>query len=112
MVSQKDVFSLVYDAAKCFIPMDELTEEQREKLEYITFRSCSCRHCRMDDWLGHANKRDLEICWSKPFFGDLLEQKSPMDAALIGVFRIEPSQETRHDVPVASANENEKKHSI
>ena len=82
MVSQEAVFALIYNAATCFIPENELTEEQLEKLDNITFHGCRCRHCRKDKGLGHADSQRLEIGWSKPFFGVLLTQKFLMGATL------------------------------
>lgn len=82
MVSQEAVFELIYDAATCFIPTNELTVEQLDKLDNITFRECRCQHCRKDGWIGHADKKRREISWSKPFFSVLLTQKMSMGATL------------------------------
>jgi hypothetical protein len=81
MVSQEAIFTLIYNAATCFIPTKELTSEQLEKLDNITIRGCTCRLCR-GKHLGHANSKRLEIGWSKPFFSELVTQKLSMNATL------------------------------
>jgi len=83
MVSQEAVFTLIYNAAKCFVPTNELSEEQLERLDSITIRSCRCRHCRKNHYLGHVTKGKSEISWSKPFFSELLTEKLSMDATLL-----------------------------
>lgn len=82
MVSQEAVFALIYNAATCFIPTNELTEEQLDKLDNITYHGCTCRLCRKDKVLGHANRMRLQIGWSKPFFSVLLTQKMLMATTL------------------------------
>jgi hypothetical protein len=82
MVSQKDVFELIYDAAICFIPYEDLTDEQLERLDNITMKGCRCKLCTEKNYLGHANVWKLEICWSKPFFSDFLKHKFSMKQTL------------------------------
>lgn len=81
-MSQEAVFELIYNAATCFIPTNELTEEQLDKLDNITYDGCTCRLCRGDNAVGHADRKRLKICWSKPFFSVLLTQKMSMSATL------------------------------
>lgn len=83
MVSQEAVFKLVYNAATCFIPHNELTDDQREILDSITIHGCSCKHCRKDNWIGHAYPIQHEIGWSKPFFSKLLKQDMMMTGTLL-----------------------------
>jgi hypothetical protein len=90
LVSQEAVFKLIYNAATCFIPTNELTEEQLDKLDNITYHGCTCRLCRGGNALGHpdgmalghADRMKLKICWSKPFFSVLLTQEMSMSATL------------------------------
>ena len=85
MVSQNAVFSLIYNAATCFIPREELTEEQREKLDNITYKSCYCPLCSGKTGkkvLGHANRQMSRINWSNDFFKPLIKQDLMMPETL------------------------------
>lgn len=85
MASQEAVFKLIYNAAKCFIPRDELSQAQLERLCNITLRSCRCRECRRYEYLGHTDKSTLEISWSQPFVSHLLTYKDLMDGLFLTV---------------------------
>jgi hypothetical protein len=83
LVSQEAVFELIYDAATCFIPTNELNEEQLAKLDNITLHGSHRRSCgKVKGIVGYADRKRLRICWSKPFFSELLTQKTSMDATL------------------------------
>lgn len=68
-ISQKKLLEILFEAAQCFIPTDELDDEQKDKLDNITYRLCDCWRCKKAltspniDWkaLGHANKRTYRI---------------------------------------------------
>jgi hypothetical protein len=47
MVSQATIFSLVYNAASCFVPFDDLSEEQREKFDNIMLRPARAQNFRL-----------------------------------------------------------------
>ena len=81
-MSQEAVFELIYNAATCFVPTNELTDEQLDKLNDITYRGCRCRLCREGGIAGHANKLECKIRWSKPFFKDLITQRVSMHYTL------------------------------
>jgi hypothetical protein len=83
MVSQKAVFSLVFYSAQCFIPTEELTEEQLEKLDNITIHPCDCTFCRHNKWMAHARPYKAEISWSRQFWRDLISGKITKPIALI-----------------------------
>jgi len=69
MITQKKLLEIVFEAASCFIPTDELTREQKQKLDNIRYKLCNCRICKKalespkTEWkaLGHANRRTWEI---------------------------------------------------
>jgi len=69
-ISQRKLLSLVFEAAQCFIPTNELSDEQKERLDNIQVRLCSCRRCRraletkMPEgwaWVGHAQKETYKV---------------------------------------------------
>ena len=77
MLTDAKLLQLVYDAATCYVPTEQLNEEQLERLDNITYRWCNCRRCKKalkigdetirPQYVGHANKRTLEICLSRSF---------------------------------------------
>ena len=62
-------------AASCYIPVEELNQDQLERLDNITYRWCNCERCRrplkigdkvlIPQNAGHANRKTLEICLSR-----------------------------------------------
>ena len=66
---------LVCEAASCYIPFEELSQDQLERFDNIVYRWCSCRRCRrpfkigdkilIPQNAGHANRKTLEISLSK-----------------------------------------------
>ena len=62
MVSQKKFLDIVYAAAICFIPTDELSEEELDIFDHTTrYSLCDCLLCRKAEILGHASHRTGEI---------------------------------------------------
>ena len=79
-ISQRKLLSLVFEAAQCFIPTNELSDEQKERLDNIQVRLCSCRRCRraletkmpQTHLLGHAQKETYKVRISHDAFYLLL----------------------------------------
>jgi len=75
-LSQKKLLEIVYLASQCFIPTEELTREQLEKLDNINYRLCDCWRCKKTltsqdksgKALGHADKETRLIGISRDAF--------------------------------------------
>ena len=88
MLTDAKLLELVYNSALCYIPHEQLDAKQLEKLDNITYRWCKCRRCQKpfkikDEIIipqnaGHANKKTLEICLSRP----LLKQYEDLTPAI------------------------------
>ncbi len=72
-VSKAALVGMVFEAAKEYVPLEELDMEQRWKLERITCRVCRCSRCKLNlESFGegsilydaHADKETLEIGFS------------------------------------------------
>lgn len=86
MMTDKKLIELLFNAALCYIPNEELSENQRERLDKITYRWCSCRGCKRrglleqiigPEFIGHANKQTLEIYLSRPFLRENIDMPIP-----------------------------------
>ena len=76
MLTDTKLLELVYNAATCYVPNEELNEEQLERFDNIRYRWCNCRRCRralkikekvlIPQYVAHANRSTLEISFSKP----------------------------------------------
>jgi len=101
LLTDAKLLQLVYDAATCYVPTEQLNEEQLERLDNITYRWCNCRRCKKalkigdktirPQYAGHANKRTLEICLSRSF----LRKRVDMPYAM---FLLELIGTTLHEV--------------
>jgi len=62
MISQKKFLEIIYEAATCFIPTDELSYEELDIFDHsIRYSLCDCLRCRKAELLGHASNRTGEI---------------------------------------------------
>lgn len=83
MLTDTKLLDLIYNAATCYVPSDELTEEQKERFDNITYRWCNCRRCKKalkisgktikPQYAGHCNKKTLQICLSKSNLKEFIE---------------------------------------
>jgi len=93
MSPNRTLLNLIYGDASRYIPTNELTEEQLEKLDNITYRWCNCKSCKrplkigavtvVPQWAGHANAKTLTIRLSKPF---LKQNTNPTVAITLSTF--------------------------
>jgi len=67
MLTDRKLLKLIYDSATCYIPREELNEEQIKKLENINYRWCNCKQCKnqIKQFFGHTDKNSIYI--AKPF---------------------------------------------
>ncbi len=77
MISQKKFLDIVYEAATCFIQTEELSLEQLEALDSISYRLCDCHECKkaLDSGrhsMGHTYSDRREIRISRVFVKTLL----------------------------------------
>lgn len=88
MLTNAKLLDLIYQSATCYVPTSELTEEQLERFDNITYRWCNCLRCKRaikirdevirPQWLGHANKKTLEIRLSGPVLREDVALPYPM----------------------------------
>ena len=68
-VTRKKLLEIVFEASQCFIPTDELTNEQKDRLDNIRYGLCDCKICKraltspITEWkaLGHSNRKTYYI---------------------------------------------------
>jgi hypothetical protein len=78
MLSDAKLLELVFDAATCYIPDEELDESQLERIDNIRYHWCKCKTCSGNGIGGHADWRQLEIGFSKRWFEESMELPSSM----------------------------------
>jgi len=76
MLTNTKFLRLIYDAATCYVPTEQLNQEQSDRFDNITYRWCKCQRCKealkmgsqtiIPQYAGHANQQTLEICLSRP----------------------------------------------
>lgn len=71
MVTLTNVIVLVYNVASCYIPENELTEDQNGKLRNLKYRKCRCYFCLNEGVHGHANRKNNEIGLSEKYLARL-----------------------------------------
>lgn len=86
MISDAKLLEMVYMAAWCYIPDEELDESQLERLDNIRYQWCRCRYCSVPlkiegkvvrpQFVGHTDKR-TQICISKRFLKEHIELPPP-----------------------------------
>lgn len=71
-ISEEKLLEIVYNTTLCFIRTDELTDEQLNKLDNITYSLCDCPMCsgrktfpRPLKAIGHADERSNSISISR-----------------------------------------------
>lgn len=82
MITNQKLLELLYEAASCYIPFEDLKEDQRDRFDNISYRWCNCEGCRRPlkvgdkiiilQYAGHADKKTLEICLSRSFLKEHL----------------------------------------
>lgn len=87
-MNHQQLLEMTYDAATCFIPEEQLTGEQKEKLDNIRYRFCDCRRCRtirlesinltIPRVGGHANKRTNTVSIPRELFKTCLSLPPPL----------------------------------
>lgn len=88
MLTNAKLLDLLYNSATCYIPTEDLTEEQLERFDNITYRWCNCRRCKKalkirdrivrPQYIGHADKKTLEISLSEPVLREVIALPAPI----------------------------------
>ena len=101
MLTDAKLLQLVYDAATCYVPTEQLNEEQLERFDNITYRWCNCRRCKKSFKIrdkvlipqnaAHANQISLEIRISRPVFKRHIDMAYP-------IFLLELIATTLHEI--------------
>lgn len=76
MVTLANILVLIYNVASCYIPENELTEEQSGKLRDLKYRKCRCYFCRDEGVHGHANRKNNEIVLSEKNLARVINGKN------------------------------------
>ncbi|MGA3111581.1 MAG: hypothetical protein ABSE15_06050 [Candidatus Bathyarchaeia archaeon] len=76
MVTLTNILVLIQNVASCYIPENELTEEQSGKLRNLSYRKCRCYFCRDEGVHGHANRKNNEIELSEKYLAGLFNGKN------------------------------------
>ena len=78
LLTDAKLLELIYSAAMCYVPSEDLTEDQLWRFDNIRYRWCRCHGCKkalslgdkviIPQNAGHADQRTWEIFLSRPLF--------------------------------------------
>ena len=101
MVTQQKLLDMIYEASTCYVPTNELSEEQLWMFDNITYKWCNCIMCDRPFVIGdikvrpqsaaHANSRTSEIAFSRRSFKNCLSFPPP-------IFLLEMIKTSLHEI--------------
>lgn len=101
-MKNEELLEAISEAASCYIPIEELTEEQQEKLLNIRIKLCDCDLCKSYSKqpgkiiaAGHAIKKTYEIGISEHYFNAL---EGTEQTGCVPVFLLEEIMTVLHEI--------------